>query len=79
MKPNKIVNQEDQVLLTKGSSNSTSVSATGLTSASTFLQGLFIQYLHKAIMTNLYLHHLYKGISMVIYLLLSLQMSLQVS
>ena len=46
MEPNKIVDQKNQVLLMEGSSNSTSVSVTGLTSTSTFLQGLFIKYLH---------------------------------
>ena len=40
MKLNKIVNQENQILLHMGSSNSTSVSATELTSTSTCLQGL---------------------------------------
>ena len=45
---NKIIDQGDQVILTKGSSNSTSVSMTGLTRAITFLQGLFLQYQHKA-------------------------------
>ena len=79
MEPNKIVHQEDQVLLTEGSSSSTIVSATGLTSTSTFVQGLFPQYLHKAIITILCLHHLCKGISMFVYLLSSLQMSLRVS
>ena len=37
MESNKIINQEDQVLLFKGSNNSTNVSVTGLTSSSTCL------------------------------------------
>ena len=49
MESNTIINQEDQVLLAKGSTNSTSVFATGLTSTSTCLQGLFLQYLRKAV------------------------------
>ena len=77
LKSNKIVNHEDQVILTKESNNSTRVSVTGLTSTSTFLQGLFLLYLHKTIINILCLHHLYKGISTVVYLLSSLQMSLQ--
>ena len=79
---NKIIGQENQVLLSMGSNNSTSVSAnkhTGLTSTSTFLQGLFLQYLHKAVITILCRCRLYEGISTVVYLLLSLQISLQVS
>ena len=79
MEANKIVNQKDQVMLIKASSNSTSVSTTGLIRTSTFVQGLFLQYLPKAIITILYLHHLYKGISTVLCLLLSLQISQQVS
>ena len=46
-----------------GSSNSTSVSPNkhaGLTSTSIFVQGLFLQYLHKAVVTILCLCHLYK-------------------
>ena len=65
LKSNKIVDHEDQVILTKESYNSTSVSVTGLTSTGTFLQGLFLQYLHETVITILCLHHLYKGISMV--------------
>ena len=57
MEPNKIVHQEDQIILTKGSKNSTSVSVTGLTSTSTFIEGLFIQYLHKAVITIFCLRH----------------------
>ena len=45
LKSNKIVNHEDQVIMTKESYNYTSVSVTGLTSTGTFLQDLFLQYL----------------------------------
>ena len=65
-----------------GSSNYICVSAnkhTGLTSTSIFLQGLFLQYLHEAIIAILCLRRLYKDISTVEYLLLSLQVSLRVS
>ena len=81
MESNKIVNEENQILLTIGSSNFTSVSTnnTELTSTSIFVEGLFLQCLFKAIVTILYLCHLYKDIYTVLYLLLSLQMSLQVS
>ena len=79
MKPNKIINQEDQIILTKGSSNSTNVSTNRLTNTSTFVQGLFIQYLHKAVISIMCLHHLYKDISTAVYLLSSLKISLQVS
>ena len=81
--------QENQILLIVGSSKSTSVSMTkptGITvSASTFLQGLFIQYLHKAVNTIVslqpslhdnILRHLYKDISMIVSLLSSLLTSL---
>ena len=44
-----------------------------------FIQGLFLQYLNKTVVTILYLHYLYKDISTDVHLLLSLQMSLQVS
>ena len=82
MKLNKIVHQQNQILLSVGSSNSTRVSAnkhTGLTNTSTFLQGLFLQYLHKVVITILCLCCLYKDISTVVYLLSLLQVSLQVS
>ena len=85
--------QENQILLTVGSSKSTSVSMivpTGLTSTSRFLQCLFIQYLHKAINTIVslqpslpvslpdnILRHLYKDISTIVYLLSSLLTSLR--
>ena len=70
-----------------GSSNSTRVSVkhNGTTSTSTFLQCLFTQYLHEAVITILclqisltvsvhddILHHLYEGISTVVHLLSSL-------
>ena len=45
LKLNKIVDHEDQVILTQESYNSTSVSMTGLTSINTSLQSLFLQYL----------------------------------
>ena len=47
MESNKIVDQKNQILLTVGSKNSTSVSVnkhTGITSTSTILQDLFLQY-----------------------------------
>ena len=92
MQLNKIVKQENHNLLTVGSSNSTSVSMkhNGTTSTSTFLQCLFIQYLHKVVITILCLqpfllisvhedtlHHLYKDIYTVIHLLSSLLTSLR--
>ena len=64
------------------SSNSTIVSVnnhTGLTSTSTLLQGLFLQYLHETIITILCLRRLYEDISTIIYLLSSLQVCLPVS
>ena len=93
MESNTIFHQENQILLSLGSNKSTSVSMikqTKITSTSTFLQGLFIQYLHKTVNTIVYLqpsvsvslhdnilHHLYKGISMVVSLLSSLLTSLK--
>ena len=74
------------------SSKSTSVSVkhTGTTSASTFIQGLFLQHLHKAVFTILclqtslpvsvhvdILRHLYKGISTIVHLLSPLLVSLR--
>ena len=47
--------EENQILLTVGSSKSTIVSMieqTEITSTSTFLQGLFLQYLHKVVNNN---------------------------
>ena len=49
LKSKNIVNYEDQDILTKESSNSTSVSLSGLTSTNTILQGLFLQYLHETV------------------------------
>ena len=75
LKSNKIVNQENQILLSKESSNSTIASAnthTGLTSTSTPLPDYFLQYLHKTVVTILCLHHLCGNISTIIYLLSSL-------
>ena len=82
MESNKIVDQEIQIILFKKSNNSTIVSSnthTGLTSTSTPLQGLFLQYLHKAVITILCLCRLYKGISIIVYLSSSLRVSLQMS
>ena len=88
MRSNKIIEEENQNLLTIWSSNSTSVSVkhNGTTSTSTFLQCLFIQYLHKVVITILCLQpflpmsvhedtlrHLYKDIYTVISLLASLR------
>ena len=85
--------QNNQILLTADSSKSTSVfmlKPTGITSTSIFLQGLFIQYLHNAVsnivslqpslpvsLHDNILHHLYKSISMVVFLLSSLLTSLR--
>ena len=91
MESNKIVEQENQNLLTVGSSNSTrlSVKHNGTTSTSTFLQCLFTQYVHKVIITILCLQpflpmavyedalrHLYKDIYTAIHLLSYLLTSL---
>ena len=83
--------QENQILLIVRSSKSTSKSMTnsiGITNTSTFLQGLFLQYLHKAVITivclqpsllvSLYeniLRNLYQSISTVVRLLSSLFIS----
>ena len=61
------------------------INPNGITNTSTFLQGLFLQYLHEAVITIVYLQsslpvslhedilrHLYEGISTVVCLLLSL-------
>ena len=64
------------------SSYSTIVSAnthTQLTSTSTPLKDLSLQYLHKAVITILCLCRLYEGISTVVYQLYTLQVSLQMS
>ena len=86
----KIVDHEDQVILTKDSYNSTSVSVNGSTIIDTpiacsFLQclykqqGLSLQYLHKTVITILCLLNLYKNISTDEYILSLLQVSLQMS
>ena len=93
MKSNTMFHRDNQILLTMRSSKSTSVSMiepTGITSTITFLQGFFLQYLHKVVNTVMsvqtslqvslhdnILHHLYKGISMVVSLLSSLLASLR--
>ena len=93
MESNKIINQENQILLIVGSSNSTSIFVNkhnGITNTSTPIQGLFLQYLHKVVITILciqpslpvsllknIIQNLYKGFSNVIYLLLSLLISLR--
>ena len=85
--------QENQILLTVWSSKYTSVSMiklNSITSTSTFLQGFFLHYLHKALITIVclqpslpvslhknILHHLYKGISTVVCLLMSILKSLR--
>ena len=82
MESNKIVDQENQILLSVGSSNSTSVSVNKhirLTSTSAFLQGLFLHYLHEVVNTIVSLQlsllvslhddilcHLCEGISTVV-------------
>ena len=84
---------ENQILLIVETSKSTSVSMTkptGITGTSTYLQGLFLQHLHKFINTIVCLQpslpvslhaniirHLYKGISTVVSLLSSLLASLR--
>ena len=93
MESNTMFHQENQIVLTVESSKHTSVSMinpNGITNASTFLQGLFQQYLHKVVITIVclpsslpvslhedILRHLYEGISKVVYLLLSLLTSLR--
>ena len=49
LKSNKIVDHEDQVILTKKTYNSTSASVTGSSSTDTSLQGLFLQYLYETV------------------------------
>ena len=55
MKPNKIVNQEQKILLLMRPSKYTSMSVkhNGTTNTSTFLQCLFVQYLHEVVITIL--------------------------
>ena len=86
---NKIVDREDLVSLTKQSYNYTSVSVNRSTNINTpipsFLQCLYklqylsLQYLHKAIITILCLHCLYKTTSTVVHLLSLVRVSLQMS
>ena len=86
MESNKVVEQESHNLLTVGSSNSTGVYVKHNTTinTSTFLQCLFVQYLHEVVITILclqpsltvsvhkdILHHLYEGIYTVVHLLSS--------
>ena len=90
LKSYRIVNHEDQVILTQESYNSTSVSVTRLTNIDTFLpslflrclykiQGLSLQYLHKTVITILCLPCLYENTSTVVRLLSSLWVSLWMS
>ena len=82
LKLDKIVNQENQILLSEESSNSTIVSVntyTGLTSTSTPIQDLFLQCLHITITAILCLCRLCRNKSTIIYLLSSLQVYLSVS
>ena len=89
---NKIFKQENQTLLTMESSKSTSVSVkhSGITSTSMSIQELFLEYQHEVVTAILYLqqslqvpvheyiiYHLYKGISMIVHLLLSLLVPLK--
>ena len=93
MESNTMFHQDNEILLTAESSESTSVSVikpTGITSTSIFLQGLFVKNLHKGVSTVVSLQpsllmslqdhilcHLYKGNSMVVPLLSSLLASLR--
>ena len=76
----KIFDHEDQIILTEEPYNSTSMSVSGSTNTNTpiprlFLQCLYklqslsLQYLHKAVITILCLHYLYKNTSTVVHLL----------
>ena len=87
---NKIVDHEDPVILTKESYICTNVSVNGSTNIDTpipslffqclyKLQGLSLQYLHKTVITILYLHCLYNNISTVVHILPLLRVSLQMS
>ena len=92
MEPNKIVDQGYKILLPAGPNKSTSISVNhnGTTNTNTFLHGLFLMYLHKAIIIILCIrlsltifmyedipYHLYKGIFKVVHILLSLPVSLR--
>ena len=78
-----MVDQGNKILLPVGLIKSTSISVkyNGTTNTSKFLHGLFLMYLHEAVITTLCLHlyltvyiyknisyHLYKGISTIIHL-----------
>ena len=87
----KIVDHEDQVILTKESYKSTNVSMNESMNIdnpipSLFLQclyklqGLSLQYLYEAVITTLCLRYLYENTSIIVHLLLSLvQVSIQMS
>ena len=86
----KIVDHEDQVILTKVLYKSTSISVNESINInnpipSLFLQylykiqGLSLQYLHKALITILCLPYLYENTSMVVHIVSLLQVSLQIS
>ena len=83
-----MLHQENQILLIAESSKHTSIfmiNSNGITNTCTFLQSLFLQHLHEAVMSIVclqpyllvslhedILRDLYKGFSTVVYLLLSL-------
>ena len=93
IKSKTMFHQENQIQLTVGSSEYTSVSMIkldGITSTRLFLQDFSLQYLHEAVIIIVCLQpslpvslqegilwHLYKGISTVVYTLLSLLTSLR--
>ena len=93
MESNTMFHQENQISLTVGSSKSMSISMiklNGITNTSTFLQGLFLQYLLEVVITivclqlslSVSLHdnilcHLYQGIYKVVSILSSLLSSLR--
>ena len=85
-----IVDHEDQAILTKESYNSTSVYVNGSTNIDIpipslslkclyKLQDLSLQYLHKAVITILYLHCLYGNTYTVVHLISLVHVSLQIS
>ena len=92
MEPNMVVDQKYKILLPVRPSKSTSISMKydGATNKSTSLHGLFLLCLYETVIAILCLHlsltvyihkdilyYLYKGISTVVYLLLSLLISLR--
>ena len=82
LKSNKIVGQNDQIIIYKESSNSTIVAANThnrLTSTISPLQSLNLQCLHATVITILCLRCLYGNISTIIYLLSLSQAYLSVS